>query len=129
MAHGSVIKAPGSLPREMRHWSLSPCFPHSFCLCQYQAQGLLHFHFPPASFLKRSLCSCLLQQVLSAVKHLPGRLSTIGTLIRHQHIPPKKPNAPGNCFVTLQASVLYGTELPREDVGSLARREMSVRQR
>lgn len=68
--------------------------------------------FPPAGFLKQLSCLRLLQQVLSAVMHLMGKRSTIGTLIRQQHVPPEKPNAPGNCRVTLRASVLCRTELP-----------------
>lgn len=59
--------------------------------------------------------------------HLTGKLTTTGALIRQQHVPPKKPNAPGNCFVTLRASVLCRTELPKEDTDSLARCEISVR--
>lgn len=109
-----------------------PPFPRSFCLCQYRAQAPTVLFscqvFLQPAFSSNRCARGLLQQVLSAAMHLMGRLSTIGTLIRQQHVPPGKPNAPGNCFVMLRASVLYRTELPREDTGSLARCKISVRE-
>lgn len=65
-----------------------------------------------------------MQEVLSAVIRFVGKLSTAGAFTRPQHVPPKKPNAPGIGFFT--AAMVCRTELPSGDVGSLACSEIIV---